>query len=103
MTLFLRDKNNNTLVDLEIWRGDDGIDCSSVVDVVVFADILLGIDNFQQREAFIKAMHFMQEIREKVFFEKENDTEFEYARMTKMIREIMVDMAKEFKLYYVED
>lgn len=103
MVLFLRDKNNNSLVDLNIYKGKEGLDCNSVVDVVVFADLLLKIEDYQKRESFIKAMYYFQEIREEFFNEKKNNSDEELIRLKEMIKFAMLEACKKFNLWYVED
>lgn len=103
MTLFLRDENNDNLVDIEVYRGENGLDCSSVVDVEYFARKLEQYKSDEMKETFIGTMKYFQEIREMFHHKKKNDSQKELMVLTNVIREQMIEAAKMFDLYYVED
>lgn len=66
MTIYIRDKNNNTICDIEIWTekdnfNNDYVDISSVVDIESYSELLL--NNTEKTEILVNDFIFIQELR----------------------------------------
>jgi len=102
MDLILKNKDDKVLLDIEIYN-HEYIDCNVTINVVVFADILLKMNDYQQRESFIKSMSYFQTIKQKIYDEVKDESESELIRIANLIKKDMLNAAEKFNLYFNED
>jgi len=111
MILFLRDRNNNSIVDLECYidRGEDNkdyrfIELHVTVDIMYYSIFLL--ENLDKKEEIIATFSDIQELRgwlwERYFMGGDNDPD-KYDDVIARLREILKTVAQKYDLSYVED
>jgi hypothetical protein len=108
MILFLRDKNNNTIVDIECYvKSEDGssyIELHSAVDIHRYSFFLL--ENQDRKLDIIADFSEIDELRgwlwEKYFMGGTNDPS-EYDKVIAELRKMLRAVAKKYDLSYVED
>ena len=108
MILYLRDKNNNTIVDLECYiKSEDGssyVELHSAVDIHRYSFFLL--ENQDRKLEIIADFSTIDELRgwlwEKYFMGGTNDPD-KYDDIISKLREILRMVAKKYDLGYVED
>jgi len=109
MILFLRDKHNNSIVDLDCYvtTGDNDyryIELSVTVDIMYYSILLLG--NLFRKEQVIKDFSDIQELRgwlwESYFMGDKNDPD-KYDDVIAKLREMLKSVAEKYDLNYVED
>lgn len=108
MILFLRNKNNRSIVDLEIFvkkeNSREFIELRSVVLIETYSQFLL--ENLDKKEEIIEIFTDISELRgwlwESFFMGEENDPN-KYNEVVKILRNKFVDIAKKYNLIYVED
>lgn len=111
MTLFIRDKKNNTILDLDVGvqsREDKSkfVDLSSHVIVEDYSRFLL--ENLDRKNEIIRDFQDLSELRgwlwESYFMTGKNiGSEEQYSDILSKLREIIGGVAKKYNLYYVED
>lgn len=105
MTLFLRDKNNITILDMELWIKDNYIELSSTVIIDEYSKLLLNTPE-EKREDFIKYFDFLSELRgwlwESYFMGKQN-TKDKFDDVLSEVRKILDNIAVETGLHRIED
>jgi hypothetical protein len=106
MILFLRDKNNNTIVDLDCYKSRDGyIDITSTVCIDEYSKLLLSTPE-EQRSLLITEFNNISELRgwlwESHFMGRKNTNE-EYDQVIEQLRGMFKNVAKKYDLCYVED
>lgn len=109
MILFLRNQDNNTIVDLECYvdRGDNDyrfVELSVTVDIMYYSLFLL--ENLDKKEEIISTFSDIQELRswlwEVYFMGGDNDPD-KYDDVIKELRKMLKRVAEKFDLAYVED
>lgn len=108
MTLFLRDKKNNTIVDLDCYidTGDNNnkfIELQVVVDIQWYSKLLL--DNLKRKEEIIDIFSYIQELRGwllEVYFKDNNDPD-KYDDVMNELKGLFKEVAEKYDLLYVED
>jgi len=107
MILFLRDKNNNTIVDIECYvKNDDGayIELYSSIDIHRYSFFLL--ENQDRKSEIITDFSDIDELRgwlwERYFMGTKNDPE-KYYEVIEILRKLLKAVAEKYKLSYVED
>jgi hypothetical protein len=108
MILFLRDQNNNSIVDLECYvSNEDGhrfVELHVTVDIMYYSVLLLG--NLHRKEQVIADFSEIQELRgwlwEKYFMGSTNDPD-KYDDVIAELRKILKTVGEKYELGYVED
>ena len=108
MILFLRDQNNDTILDVECFvKTEDGnsyVELHSAVCIAPYSKFLLA--NPDKQDAIISHFEDLSELRgwlwEKFFMGGVNDPE-KYDEVIGMLRKHLKAVANEFDLGYVED
>ena len=107
MILFLRDKNNNTIVDIECYvKNDDGtyIELHSAVDIHRYSFFLL--ENQDRKVEIIADFSIIDELRgwlwESYFMGGKNNPD-KYDDVIAILRAKLRGIAKKYDLNYVED
>lgn len=105
MTLFLRDKNNNTLLDMEVYVKDDCVEISSSVIIDNYSRLLLSAKKEKQEE-IIGYFDFLSEFRgwlwENYFMGRRNTSD-EYDTVLNGVRKILDEIGSKTGLHRVED
>lgn len=108
MTLYIRDKQKRSIVDLELYVKKDGersyIELDAAVIITPYSELLLA--NLERKDEVIDAFETISELRgwlwETFFLGEENDpTKFD--EVVAVVRVFLKDIATSFDLYYVED
>lgn len=101
MTLYLRNKNGKTLVDIEIFEKDEYVELRSVVLIEQYSLLLLKETDKPQ---VITDFEFLSELRG-WFWEKYCQTveNVVYSEVVKSVKEILSEFAKRYDLYVIED
>ena len=116
MILFLRDKQNNTIVDLDCYidRGDSDsrfyksdyrfIELQVLVDIRYYSKYLL--ENLDNRDEIISVFSDIQELRgwlwERYFMGGDNDPE-KHGDVMRYLKTLFKAVAERYDLRYVED
>lgn len=108
MTHYLRNQNNQSILDLELYvkkeEGRQFVELSSSVIIKPYSKLLL--DNPTRQDEIIEAFSELSEMRgwlwESYFMGGNNDPE-KYKDVRKVVSEWLQKVAKEFDLYYVTD
>ena len=105
MTLYLRDKNNNTILDVEYWQKDGHLEISAGVVISHYSLMLLQLPKEKQLQ-FVLEMDNLDELRswlwENYFIGRQN-TDEDYSKVLAELREILKGAAERWDLRYVED
>jgi len=109
MVMYLRDKGNETLLDVDCYVKTEGdckfVELGSTVCIGPYSKLLLQIPE-EEREHFIALFDFLQELRgwlwESHFATKKNTAD-EYDDVIETLRGILKGAATLFDLGYVED
>jgi hypothetical protein len=109
MILFLRDKQNNTIVDLDCYidTGENNyrfIELQVLVDIRYYSKLLL--DNLDRKAEVITTFSDMQELRgwlwETYFMTGNNDPD-KYDDVMRYLKTLFKTVAERYDLRYVED
>ena len=108
MVLYLRDKKGNNLVDLEVWvdnkDGHSFVELSVTIDIPSYYELLL--NNIDKKVNIIRDFDNLSELRgwlwERYFMVMKNDGTKINDVVTKL-RKILNKVAKDYKLYLIED
>ena len=105
MIIYLRDKKNRNVVDLDVYKKDGYIELGVVVDIKAYSMMLLSLPEEQKANA-IDVFETVQELRgwlwEKQFGGRQN-TDKEYDSVVEKLRSMLKEVSEQFDLYYVED
>ena len=111
MILFIRDKKNNSIVDLECWvktAQDDKdykyIELSVTVDILYYSAFLL--ENLDRKEEVITDFSGIQELRGwlwEVYFNGQRSDPSKYDDVLAKLRGMLKAVAQKYDLRYVED
>ncbi len=105
MIMYLRNKNNDTLLDVDCYIKDDYVELGSVVCIEPYSKFLLDSPE-EKRTDIISDFDFLQELRgwlwESYFMGRKN-TSNEYNGVIKELRSTIKRIADKYDLYYVED
>lgn len=97
MVHFLRNKQNRTIVECEVY----GNDLSTSANIEEYSKMLLDLHNKHLHYPFIKAISELDEIRG-WWWEQAKDSG-EYKTIDEFVKEKFLLVAKEFDLNYVTD
>ncbi len=103
MTIYLRDENNDTLVDISIWGGVTSLDLRSCIIIKNYSKFLL--ENHYRRHEIIKTFEDLSEIRgwlHEVYLSVENKNATK-EDVIKRVKLILQDVCNNFKLNIVTD
>jgi len=109
MILFLRDQNNDTILDVECYvTSEEGsskyVELHSAVCIAPYSKFLLA--NPDKQDAIISHFDELSELRgwlwESFFMGGTNDPE-KYDEVIKILRAVLKGVAEEYELGYVED
>ena len=110
MTLFLRDKNNNSIVDIDFYKksGERGdyLELSSGIIIKHYSNFLL--NNLERQDEIIETFDNISELRgwlwEVHFLGRQNTADSqEYDEVLEALRAMLKTVANKFNLCYVED
>jgi len=104
MTIYLRDENNNSLLDLEVWRAKEGnLDVKGGVPILEYSKLLLA--NQENAQQVIDAFDDLDNIR-RWYWEIYNES-YPNHSMHELLQEIRVvflePVCKQFNLSIVID
>lgn len=108
MTLFIRDNQNRSIVDLEIYVKKDNdksyVELSSDIILTPYSEFLLA--NLDRKDEIVDAFSTISELRgwlwESYFVDEEN-TGDKYDEVVNVVKTFLKEIATGFELYYVED
>jgi hypothetical protein len=108
MTLFIRDNQNRSIVDLELYikRDDEKlyVELSSVIEIIPYSEFLLA--NLDRKEEIIDAFSTISELRswlwESYFMDDENTAD-KYDEVINVVGAILKKIAADLGLNYIED
>ena len=95
MIHYLRDKKNNSIVDVESMKSD----IRSLVCIIPYSKFLLSLPIDQQND-FINDMDQVQEIRGMYH---ENGLESQIPHTSYLVKPLLTALAKKWELAYIED
>ncbi|MCK5601978.1 hypothetical protein KAR91_08920 [Candidatus Pacearchaeota archaeon] len=105
MILFLRDKKNNTVVDIELYKTEGHIELSVFIDIAQYSKLLLTTPKEKQL-TIITIFNFLSELRgwlwESHFGGRKNTAE-EFDEVLDKVRETLAIVAEYTDLHRVED
>ncbi len=104
MTLYLRDKYGNNIVDLELNKSMPNIDLRVVVDIEAYSNLLL--NNLEHKEEVIATFSNISNLRGwlwEYYYPKFGDSPDNYKDILNRIKDIFVETAYRFNLYSVTD
>ena len=110
MTLFLRNKDNRTIVDINIYIKTENdykfIEISSSVDIFEYSNILLSLPDKRITQGFINDISNLSELRgwlwEVYFSTKDNDPS-EFQKVIEIVKENLKTISEDYNLIFVED
>jgi hypothetical protein len=108
MILYLRNKNNRTIVDIEIFVKRDEkqkfVELRSVVVIDTYSEFLL--NNLDKSDEVIDVFSRISKLRgfmwEDYFMDRDN-TPDELKNVVRMVGDFLKDVATKYGLYYVTD
>lgn len=103
MTIYLRDENNNTLVDISVWESDNYLDLRSDVIIKHYSKFLL--ENHYRRHEIIKVFDDLSEMRgwlHEVYLSVENKNAT-LEDVIERVKLILQGVCNNFKLNIVTD
>lgn len=102
MTLFLRTKENETVVDIELNNGENGLDVRVATDIKIYSEILLA--NLDKQEQVIEDFSEIDNLRG-WFFEvyMEQTEKPDLPDVQTEIKKIILPIAEKYNLFYVID
>lgn len=112
MTLFVRNEQNKTIVDIEIFKEKDGdyeyIEISSSVMIREYTDELMTmVGNENDRvEQFIDDIEFLSELRGwlwEVYFNGQKSDVSKYNEVVSKVKEMLNDITERHNLLWVQD
>ncbi len=102
MTLFLRNEENRTIVDIEINDGKNGMDVRVATIIPTYSKLLL--ENIERKDEVIADFQEIDELRGwfwEVYMELTDEPTFNDA--VAQIRNKLLSIAEKYKLNYVVD
>jgi hypothetical protein len=106
MILFLRDQNNDTVVDVELYQTENHIELHSSVILEAYSKILLSV-KIEEINNVITDFNTLQELRgwlwENYFGGQNKNTTQEYSKILEIVRNKLKTVGIKYGLYYVED
>ena len=110
MVLFLRTKDNKTIIEVEYYVKDEYLEVSSTVDVEIYSNVLISKfvdgDLAEMRSEFISDIASIDEARGwlwEVYFMGRKNTKDEYDEVLKELRNTILHVANKYDFIYVED
>ncbi len=103
MTIYLKDENNNTLVDISVWEKHNSVDLRSDVIIKNYSKFLL--ENPYRRHEVIKVFHDLSEMRgwlHEVYLPLENK-KATVEEVIERVKLILQGVCNNFKLNIVTD
>ena len=105
MVLFLRDKDNTTVVDISLYKTKGHIELSSSVMIIPYSKLLLATEKEKQGR-IMEVFDFLSELRgwlwETHFMGRKN-TDSEYNEVQGKVRTFLDDIGNLTDLHRVED
>jgi 2-oxo-4-hydroxy-4-carboxy--5-ureidoimidazoline (OHCU) decarboxylase len=101
MTIFLRNRQNKTIVDIELMKN---LDISVSIDIEEYSKLLLEQPGKLEQYKLIKAFSFISELRGwlwEVFYVNSKNKDF--GTMKAQISRIVGDIGKDYNLKIMED
>jgi len=112
MILFLRDKDNKTVFELEIWektneshKSNTYIEVSSVINIKEYSFLLLNQSDNKKIE-MINDFEQLSELRGwlwEVYFMTKKNTPEHYGDVVKILKKDIEKIGKKYELFLVED
>jgi hypothetical protein len=105
MVLFLRNKNNETILDADFYEKDGYLDINPVVCIEPYSKFLLSRPE-EERDGIITRFDDLQELRGwlwESYFGGRQNTSDEYKKVLTALRSHLKDIADKYELIYVED
>lgn len=106
MILYLRNSNNETVVDIELFEKEDFVELRSVVCIKPYSQLLLEFVNTKDINKLISDFDELSELRGwlwEVYFMGRNNTCKEFAKVLEEVRTMLEAVAYEYHLTLVED
>ena len=97
MIHFLRNKENRTIVECEVYKDD----LSAATNIITYSEMLLDFDNKELQKYFIAMIYELDQIRG-WWWEQAKDSG-EYKTIDEFVKEKFLWFVKEFDLTYVTD
>lgn len=94
MVHFLRNKDNWTIVECEVYDRD----LSAAVEILEYSEFLLGLETKTQRDNFINDINYLSQIR-RAFWEDEPGVQ----NIEEFVTEEFSKVARRWELIYVTD
>lgn len=106
MTMFLRNKDNVSLCEVECFIDGVHLDIRSVVCLKEYSQFLLSIENIVRRDGIIKDFLSVSELRGWLwerYFEDGENTSDEYDRVLTILRTKLKKISEKYNLNFAED
>lgn len=104
MTLYLRDKNNNTIADIEVSKGKEFVDIRVAIDIRQYSELLL--NNLDRKWEIVGTFDFISNMRgwlwEK-YAPKYGNKPSDYKDILSHVKHFLVESGKSLDLVLVED
>lgn len=105
MTLYIRDRKNDTVAEVEYYKKGEYLEISAGVDIETYSMTLLDIIPFGMEHTvkYITDFQAIQELRGWLHERVQNITIDQYDIVLKQLRDFLQDVAKRYNMHYVED
>lgn len=110
MTLFIRDKENKTIVDCEIWNKKEGdyiyTDISTSIDIETYSKLLLNTTGRLIKLDIIETFWYSQELREWLwhgYYSSGSNNGEDLDDIKNEVKKFFTEVCNRFDLEYVED
>jgi hypothetical protein len=104
MTLYLRDKNNNTIVDIELSKGKEFVDIRVAIDIKQYSNLLL--NNLDRKGEVIGMFDSISNLRGWLWEDytpRYGNKPSSYKDIKALVMESLTDTARMYGLTVVED
>jgi hypothetical protein len=103
MTLYLRNEQNRTIVDIELYKKNNYVELSSSIDIENYSNYLL--NNLNRKNEIISDFNDLSELRGWLWevFLGDDNTADKYDETLEEVRKMLKKYANKHNLYYVED
>lgn len=101
MTLFLRNKRNQTVLDLELWEQQGMVDLSSVVVIDTYSEFLL--ENLERSAEVVADFKELSELRGWLFERFAYEKRRNFDEVLAALKSILTTVAKKYGLIFEID
>jgi hypothetical protein len=109
MTLFLRNQDNQTIVDIELFTKDGCVELNSTICILTYSKLLFELlinKSEDEIKVFIQIFDNLSELRGwmwETYFATKKNTESEYSNVLKEVTNILKNIAEQYNLIFTVD